>query len=467
MSTDPLDELGRAQHALGRAIDQARAGEDKQLGQLVRDHGEQVVRLLNGLQRLTRIHDPRNAAFDHPLHELAQSLAVLADLLGAVRLICVEGQVYVNDIRVRLDEKAGSAVELTEQLARHGAGGLTFFEPLDAGQLRALTFLLAAPATGTHARAALVQGLADAGLTTVSPIGSFRLRVSGEQTSATGGSLEQSMRRASAAASDAWTQIAAGRLPNPAPIRRVVAEIVDASASLDLLADDAMVPDPAGSAYAAHCRRVCAFSVVIGRAAGLPIGSLADLGVAAMFHDAGYARGGEAGPPDFDGHPMATLRVLLRQRGFHAAKLRRQLAALDHHRPYTQTPTLFGRILHIADDFDTLTRTRPDGPLRTPTGALDAMSGAVGTAYDPALFQLFVNTVGRYPAGTLLRLTDGRVVVTVSGGRDQARWALPVVRVVQEADGSVGIDAVEIDLASYGTIVGEVVPGGEGSPQSG
>ena len=456
MSTDPVDDLGRIQESLGRALDQARAGEDKQLAQQVRDHGEQVVRLLNGLQRLTRIHDPRNAAFDQPLRDLAAAFVHLYDLLGAVRVVCVEGQVYVNDIRIRLDEKAGSAAELTEELARHGAGGLTFYEPLAEDGLRALTFLLAGTAPAVAPRAALAQALLEQGLTTVTPIGFSKLKVTGDQAGVTEITLEKSLLRASASAADAWSQIAAGRLPNSAPIRRVVAEIVDASAGLDVIADDSQLPDPGASAYARHCRRVCALAIVLGRGVGLGIASLADLGVAAMFHDAGYATRVDGVPPTLGAHPVATLRVLLRQRGFHTARLRRQLAAADHHRPLDHRPSLFGRILHICDDFDTLTRARADGPLMAPAVALRRMGSLAGSAYDPVLFQAFVNEVGRYPAGSFLRLGDGRVGITISGGRDEARWALPVVRVLTEADGTPAVDAVEIDLAVYAVGVQEV-----------
>lgn len=452
------DDLSVAQESLGHAIDQARAGEDKQLSQQVREHGEQVVRLLNGLQRLTRIHDPKNAAFDQPIRELSLSLKRLYDLLGAVRVICVEGQVYVNDIRIRLDEKAGSATELTEELARHGAGGLTFFEPLVEDAIRALTFLLSAPAPAANQRAHLMKALADNGLSTVAPTGFFKLKVSGDKEVHTGRSLQKSLLRASASASDAWAQIAAGRLPNPAPIRRVVAEIVDASAGLDVIADDTELPDEGASAYARHCRRVTALAVVLGRALGLHQASLADLGVAAMFHDAGYATRVDGAPPDASGHPLATLRVLLRQRGFHTAKLRRQLAAADHHRAWSRGASLYGRILHICDDYDTLTRARKDGAMASPAAALRRMATGAGTEYDPVIFQLFVNAVGRYPAGTFVRLDGGQVAVSISGGRDRDRWALPVVRVVQEADGTPCADPYEIDLAQSGGIVGEVDP---------
>ena len=74
------------------------------------------------------------------------------------------------------------------------------------------------------------------------------------------------------------------------------------------------------------------------------------------------------------------------------------------------------------------------------------MWAARGTAYDPDLLGVFVQLMGVYPPGSLLELTDGRWVVSVSGGRDPARFAWPVVRVVREADERTASGQEEIDL---------------------
>jgi|GEM_PF-471549 len=109
------------------------------------------------------------------------------------------------------------------------------------------------------------------------------------------------------------------------------------------------------------------------------------------------------------------MRTLLAQRGFHEARIHRMLACIEHHRPY-DTPggsSLFARILHIADDFETLTRHRPGGAMLSPPTALARMYAARGTEYDPELLQLFVNRVGRFPPGSVLERTDGRWVLVM------------------------------------------------------
>ncbi len=74
------------------------------------------------------------------------------------------------------------------------------------------------------------------------------------------------------------------------------------------------------------------------------------------------------------------------------------------------------------------------------------MWAARGSAYDADLLALFVQTMGLYPPGSVLELSDGRRVLSVSGGRDPERFAWPIVRVLQEADGTRRDGAEAVDL---------------------
>ena len=55
--------LEASQEQLGRSLDRARMGEDKDLAARVRDLGERLVRLLYGLLKMTEIHALDNNAF--------------------------------------------------------------------------------------------------------------------------------------------------------------------------------------------------------------------------------------------------------------------------------------------------------------------------------------------------------------------------------------------------------------------
>lgn len=454
------DDLLENQHQLAAALNRARAGEDKELGQRVRDLGEQFVRLTNALVRLCKVHAPENDAFDEPTRQLVSALERLDKLIGQVSVVCVEGQVYVNDIRVRMDDRISGPQALEAELGRHGCGGLTFVKPIPDEQVRALTACISAHPAEEKPLHAFVQALRDCGVMDVNPQGRFRLRMSGEKTrTATDLELHQTLERASGVVADAWESLTANRVPNPLPVRRLVNELVDASATEDILGkeEEAIGGNTGSDEFARHAVRVTTFAVLIGRELGLPASALADLGVAAMYHDAGYAQRDEAGfAPPFSHHGTAGARALGRQRGFHQAKIKRMLVALEHHQDFDKKPSLYARIIRIADDFENYTRVRATGQLVSPAEALARMASAVGTAYDPVLFQLFVNTVGAFPPGTLLKLRDGRLVVVVSGVRSFESFARPMCRVLRNADRSMPENEL-VDLATTDAQVAEVM----------
>ncbi len=454
MSTDLHDD----QKVLGHAITAARAGEDKALAQQVRDQGEIAVRLLTGLWRLMRTHEPDNDAFAAPTRDFAAALRTLIDLLGPLRLVCVEGQVYLNDVRIRMDDRSSGAAALEEELRAHRSGGIEFTQPLDEGAIRTLLHVLAAKPAAPHPLRALTEAIRQAGVGTVTVQGLYRLRVSSDVAPAPTHhrEVQETLGRAAGLVADAWDNLAAGRTPNPLPVRRLVNDIVDEATRGDAVVADEQTQAP--SAAARHALRVCTLSILIGAELGLTPPVLADLGVAAMFHDAGYGAREDGYPPPFERHAIAGACMLLRQRGFHPAKVKRLLIAFEHHDALTLSPILLARIVHIADDFDTLTRARPGGALYSPAVALELMNAATHKLYDPGLLQLLVNRIGKYPPGTLLKLPDGRLVVTISGVRSPTTFARPRCRLARTDEGVVAAGDVDVDLALGGAVAEVIEP---------
>ncbi len=432
------------QRGLEKALHRAGLADDRELAGRVRDEGHRLVFLVNGIVRTSRLYQSDNAAFDGPAGEVATVLKGLIDLLGAVHIVCVEEHIYVNDVRLRVRPPEQPVIDsFVAELDRHNVGGLSFHAALSAEAVKALARALAAPAgpagSSRSALAAALKGIAEVELT-----GRYRFRVKGER-SAVKLALGAVMRRGATVATEAVANLGANRLPNPLPVRRAVIDLVEA------------LRENVGRAAAGPMRRriatmgagdqhlltVTNLALLLGQALGLDDGALSDLGVAAMMHDVGYARGATR-----ETHEGVGLRMLLRQRGFHEGKMRRLRVVLEHHLPFLgETTSLFARILHIVDDYEVLTSSRPGQlPGIPPPTAQGAMWAARGTEYDPDLLAVFVQLMGVYPPGSLLELSDGRWSVSVSGGRDPERFAWPVVRVVREADGRAAGGQEEIDL---------------------
>jgi hypothetical protein len=383
------DELAEAQERIGRVVDQARAGDDRAITNQVREAGEQLVRILNGLLRLNRIHSPENEAFRQPADDLHVVMVRFYDLLGQIQLVCVEGQVYINDIRVRMDDRLAGAAQLGNDLARHACGGLSIAQPLDQVQIRRLVDAISREPAAEHPLTALQAGINAGGIEGVHVLGLFRLRMASERKDApTEKQLHDAVEQAQVVIAGTWVALAENRTPNPLPIRRIVNDLVDLGDTASLLREiEMMADDPREeSAHARHSLRVTAYAILIGRALGLAPANLADLGVASMYHDIGYAARKEGQAIPFGRHGSTGLRLLLKQRGFHQAKLKRLLACVEHHRPYRagstgqeRPPSLYARIIHIADDFETYTRNRVPNPIYGAAEALARMSTRAGT----------------------------------------------------------------------------------------
>jgi hypothetical protein len=74
------------------------------------------------------------------------------------------------------------------------------------------------------------------------------------------------------------------------------------------------------------------------------------------------------------------------------------------------------------------------------------MLAGAGTRFDRVLLKVFVNTLGLYPVGTLVRLSTGEVGVVVYGGGEAQRATRPIVALLGP-DGRPGqtVDLVEQD----------------------
>lgn len=451
--------ISSAQEALSSAVARAQMEEDRELTKRVREVGSGLVISLNGLFRMARTHSLSNTAFDTPVRDLRARLQALLDLLGPVHVMCVEDQVYVNEVRVRFEGVVEQGIALAEELRRHGVGGLTFNHTLEDQETREMVRLFAAPAAEPHPRQALSDSLASVGLRSVElhPIQQFKL--AGDVATEMTREFRESYVASAGHLAEAFASVGHGRLPNPLLARRAVTQFIDAAVTEDIL-PLALAAEEDIPPFAQHTLAVTVLSLLIGREAGLSKASLADLGVAAMLHDVGFCMTERGATVPFARHTRAGLKVLLRQRGFYQAKVRRLLAILEHHRPCNDplgAPSLYARIIHLADDYDTMTRARQGRPAPyAPPDAVGCMAAQGFKAYDADLLQAMINVLGPFPPGSLLRLVDGRLVRSMSTVRSHETFRKPLCQVVRRADGRAPEGEEQVDLAREGEVAAVV-----------
>jgi hypothetical protein len=426
-----MDDLLRAQKRLGQTLERASIGEDRQLANTVRERGEGFSNLFYSLMRMTRIYELNNESFKRPLAEFADALGWLLDNLGVVHLITVEDQVYVNDIRIRFKASSAQTQKLGQELARHNVGAVTFHLPLSPDQLLTFFAVVGGPPAQLEPRTCAVKALLGHGINGVELEGVYRYLMKGEEQ--LDPELSEVLGRAAGLVEETWNHVAAGRMLNPLSLRRMVVELL----SFGLDADGLWQPVPGETDHGPHAVRVCRLALAMGQGLSFSDRQLQDLGVAALVHDVGYTTVPAGAMGTLKRHLSGGALLMLRQRGFHEAKIHRILGVLYHHHDFESlrdVPSLYARVLRIAEDFDNLCHR---GGLY-PTAALAAMAGGVGP-YDPTLFQALVNRLGRYPPGTRLELVDGRVVRSISLTRGAGSFEKP--RVVTQ-DGQI-VDLLE------------------------
>jgi hypothetical protein len=115
----------------------------------------------------------------------------------------------------------------------------------------------------------------------------------------------------------------------------------------------------------------------------------------------------------------------------------------------------------IADSYDAMTTLRSYNAPFTPKGAVDNLTRLAGTQLDGDLVRKFVDMMGKYPVGTLVRLDTNEIAVVVKPNPMDSE--APEVKVVIDVDGKT-LDAgrkeklQKADGARYARIVSTVDP---------
>jgi HD-GYP domain-containing protein (c-di-GMP phosphodiesterase class II) len=199
-----------------------------------------------------------------------------------------------------------------------------------------------------------------------------------------------------------------------------------------------------------HSVNVCLLSMALGRFIGLGKEQFRLLGLGALLHDIGrvvtadaaLTREGRLSNEDWAQvklHPQEGALAIMAASG--PGQELAAAVALEHHARLDgggypdlggRRPSLFSRIVAIVDAYDAITSYRAYRPARTPNEALQVLLSGAGAAHDADLLRLFIEMMGHYPPGSLLRLPGGEVVMVVPS-EDPVGSAV----VVRDRDGSV------------------------------
>ncbi len=213
-----------------------------------------------------------------------------------------------------------------------------------------------------------------------------------------------------------------------------------------------------------HSVAVCALMVALARRLGLPDEEVRAAGFAGLLHDLGKMdvplevlnKPGRLTDEEFElvrQHPAKGHERLLSAGIHHEQALE---VCLYHHEKLDGTGyphrlagpqvSLMARMGAVCDVYDAITSNRPYKAGWDPAESLARMAQWVNSHLDGRVFQAFVRSLGVYPVGSLVLLSNGKLAVVV----DQSRGSLlkPIVKTMFSVNSYERVVPELIDLSS-------------------
>ncbi len=454
----------------------ATAREEEAEVAISRERGLDLVNELFMATRTFVIHAAENEATNYSIERMVKTIRALIEGLGTAQFIVAEGEAYINDVRIRVEARNyGNLQHITTVLGGHECGGLTLSRSLSDEEARALIMaLVARPPKEEDKLESLRAAIAEGNV----PVAAEKPFVQAmgdeeeydedydEDDEDIGEEATTNFAYGIAALRDYADVVVAEGFANPLKVRRAVQEMIDLSvqdfdASLKLHTIQG-ADDP----YFNHSLNVANLAIAVGQKLGISKVHLRELGSAAVFHDVGYTYLEPAvrGDPEFQRrreenrqlHPVTGVMIVGNEKGYQPHKARRMRVALEHHmhfrRPggfppiFTNRLGVFSRIVQVCDHYDAMVAPDPETGEHEilPPQALQRVIAGSGSRFDPVIVRAFVQVMGRYPFGTLVRLNTREIGIVISSGRPGDGFKRPVVRLIVSADNERLDEAVDL-----------------------
>lgn len=250
---------------------------------------------------------------------------------------------------------------------------------------------------------------------------------------------QKSFMSAAEQTSNAFKQMGARPVESVRTMRDVAGEsarslLADPNSAIILIADKAK-----SQGEVAHALSVMTLALLLGKQLQLLEPEIEMIGMAALLHDIGHS-GVSASilrNPARNRHEEAVFQTHCRHGYDQLMALGEEVpqavaeAALHHHEREdgkgfpsglkSSAVSRVAKIVGIANRFDNLANPVDPRTAVSPFEALGVMWAREKTAFDEILLQTFIRTMGIYPPGTLVQLSDGRIGVVVATAPPSAR----------------------------------------------
>ncbi len=452
----------------------------------LQDAGKALLLAFHAAAQALRLYPIENETVQHALDELRRSATALFDLEQMANVRIADDFVFLNDVRLRMELSTYGAISQVRNLfSRHLLGEIDIDRDVERPEWAAFLALLLAepPAAGSDDDPAAPY-LRFRDRLDASPV--RRIRVAMTQPS-TEQEEEDDENLAKEAAKRTYVQsvqvarhvLTDTRLGKAVSVRRVkraVQAIVDQVLRNEQLMLGMTTLRDFDEYTFTHCVNVCIFSVILGQKLGLSKLQLYELGMGALFHDVGKQRVGaelvqkEGGLTEeewhrMQRHPTDGMLALFSMHGFGEGLWRAMLMAYEHHmrvdlsgypknrRP--RSPTLFSRIVAVADGFEagTARRSYQRDPPRAEL-VLQEMRDNPKRGYDALLVKALINVTGIFPVGTLVILDTHELGLVYAANPDPVKLHQPMVKVISDGYGRPLGEPALVDLSAVDEATG-------------
>lgn len=202
---------------------------------------------------------------------------------------------------------------------------------------------------------------------------------------------------------------------------------------------------------AEHSLRVAILTIAFGKYLGMQREELELLGLCGLLHDLGQTQlpddiVNKAGPLNEAEYRVMQKHTLLgHELVIHDSSLEAAVkeVILNHHihfngkgypkNPSEVKPSQFCRMVSIVDAYDAITSESPYKLSKSPREALKILFDQRDKQFDGKLVGNFIQMMGIYPPGSLVRMSNGEVGIVIS--TDKKHKLLPKVELVQDRHG--------------------------------
>jgi HD-GYP domain-containing protein (c-di-GMP phosphodiesterase class II) len=206
---------------------------------------------------------------------------------------------------------------------------------------------------------------------------------------------------------------------------------------------------------------VCVLSIVIGRQINLSEEELNILGLCGMMHDMGKMlvplnvlnKPGKLESEEMkimQTHTILGSELLKSSNDMHPSAVQ---AALNHHERLDGTGycrhinqsaiSYFTRMVSVADVYDAMTSDRVYQKGRTHLEATNALISLSGSQLDPELVVKFIESIGVYPPGCLVELTNGIVAIVIEVN-EKTRLRPKIITILDEEKNSAPEQVIDL-----------------------